>query len=251
MAVQTLFAEKARAVCRGALDLLYPRLCFLCGGNADRPDRHICWDCYGLLPVHTMDERICRRCGTIPAGEVSADFLCDACARRRPCFGMARAATPFRGGVRVLLHSFKYNGATWLCEDLVDLLEGSARAHYDVDALDMIVPVPLHTGRLRKRGYNQAGLMAAALARRLRVAARGNMLRRCRATRTQTHLGWAARQRNVRAAFEAPHPEWVRGRTVLLVDDVMTTGATLNEASRALLDAGAWRVWALAASRGL
>ncbi len=253
-------AAVADAVCRTCgrlsagldrlLDLFYPRICPLCDAVSDRPGRLICWRCFGRLPLHTADEAVCRRCGLAPEGHVEEDFLCDACRRAPPAFDRARAAAPFRGGIRDLLHAFKYNGATWLRADLVDFLEGALRAYYEPQLIDLVLPVPLHTGRLRRRGYNQSALLAAALARRFGIESAPRQLRRSWATPTQTRLSAPARRRNVLGAFHVPHPAWVRGRTVLVVDDVMTTGATLHETARCLKRAGAWRVWALAVARG-
>jgi ComF family protein len=232
------------------LDLIYPRLCPLCNAVSDRPGRLICWRCFARLPLHTVDEAFCRHCGLVPEGRADGQFLCDVCRRSRPAFDLARTAAPFRGGIRALLHAFKYNSATWLRADLVDFIEGALRTYYDPSQIDLVLPVPLHTGRLRRRGYNQSALLAGALARRLGLATAPAVLQRSRATPTQTRLSAPARRRNVAGAFQVVHPEWVRGRTLLLIDDVMTTGATLHEAARSLKRAGAWRVWALTVARG-
>ena len=232
------------------LDLVYPRLCPLCDAVSDRPGRLICWRCFARLPLHTVDDALCRRCGLAPEGRVDESFLCEACRRAPPAFDLARAAAPFRGGIRALLHAFKYNGATWLRADLTDFIEGALRTYYDPRLIDLVLPVPLHAGRLRRRGYNQSALLAGALARRLGLATAPAVLQRSRATPTQTRLSAPARRQNVLGAFRVAHPEWVRGRTLLVVDDVMTTGATLHEAARSLKRAGAWRVWALAVARG-
>ena len=230
-------------------DLLYPRLCPVCGAPSDRPGRLICWTCFARLPLHVIADGHCRRCGKIPAGAVSQDFLCDACRRVPPHFDQARTAATFRGSLRVLLHQFKYNGATWLAADLVDLLDGALQTYYDPSRIDLVLAVPLHVSRLRKRSYNQAALLARALARRRQLECRTGVIRRNWATPTQTRLGVRERLRNVHGAFGVVQSEWVRGRTVLMIDDVMTTGATLSEAARCLKAAGAWRVWALAVAR--
>ncbi|MGI6100479.1 MAG: ComF family protein [Lentisphaerae bacterium] len=232
------------------LDLVYPRICPLCSELSDRPGRLICWRCFTRLPLHTVDQPHCRHCGLVPEGEAEGQFLCDVCRRAPPAFDMARTAAPFRSGVRVLLHDFKYNSATWYRADLTDLLEGALRTYYDPAQIDFVLPVPLHAGRLRKRGYNQSALLAASLARRFGLEASTAILQRFLATPTQTHLSAAARRQNVHGAFRVVHPEWVRGRTLLVIDDVMTTGATLHEVARALKRAGAWRVWVLAVARG-
>ncbi len=231
------------------LDLFYPRVCPLCGAKSDRMDRHICWSCFSALPIHTVAQPHCVRCGKVPDGDVAADFLCDACRLSPPAFDLARTALPFRTAARDLVHLLKYKKGLWLAEDLADILEGCARAHYDVSAVDLAIPVPLSPAKLRKREYNQSALLARALARRIGTAFSDDALERIRDTPTQTHLTAAGRRANVRGAFAVPRPGLVRARTILLVDDVMTTGATLGEAAATLKAAGAWRVWALALAR--
>jgi ComF family protein len=181
---------------------------------------------------------------------LGGDFLCDLCRRAARAIDGARAAAAFRGGLRSLLHAFKYRHATWLCMDLADLLQGCVAAYYETADIDLVVPVPLHPNKQRQRTYNQSALLADILARRLGLETFGDSLRRARATPSQTRLSAAARRANVRGAFEVVRPAWVRGRSVLLVDDVMTTGATLHEAAACLKKAGAWRVWAVAVARG-
>lgn len=231
-------------------DLAFPRLCPLCGEVSDRRGRMVCWACFTRLPLHAAGSALCRICGAVPEGEVDGDFLCDVCRRERPAFDLARTAAPFRGGIRTMLHDFKYRGATWLRADLTDWLEGAFRAHLDAAPIDWVLPVPLHASRMRHRGYNQAALLASALARRFGLPTRGDVLRRNRPTPTQTRLSAGARRANVLHVFTVEQPAWVRGRTILVVDDVMTTGATLDEVARSLKRAGAWRVWALAVARG-
>ena len=231
------------------LDILYPRVCPVCGAKSDRAGRHICWSCFSALPIHTVEQPHCVRCGKVPAGAVAADFLCDACRLAPPAFDLARTALPFRGAARDLVHLLKYSNGLWLAQDLADILEGCARAHYDVNALDIVIPVPLSPAKFRKRKYNQSALLAGALAKRLGAPLADDLLERVRDTPTQTHLSASGRRANIRGAFAVPRPELVRARTVLLVDDVMTTGATLGEAAATLKAAGAWRVWALALAR--
>lgn len=171
-------------------------------------------------------------------------FTCGACRDHAPAFDSARSAAHFRDPVRSLLIDFKYHAATWLCDDLTDLLEACVSHHFRTGDFEAICPIPLHPRRLRERGYNQAGLLAAALAKRLGVPNFPDALRRIRATGTQTRLDAAQRRANAAGAF-AVRPllaPWLHGRSILVVDDVMTTGATVGDAARALKSAGARRV---------
>lgn len=155
----------------------------------------------------------------------------------------------YEGAARTLVHTLKYSRGMWLARDLGDVLEGCARASFDVGAIDTIIPVPLNAARFRKRTYNQSALLAEELSSRLGVPSPTRLLARTRHTPTQTHLTAEERRRNVAGAFAVREPLLVRGRTVLVVDDVMTTGSTLSEIAATLKAAGAWRVWALAIAR--
>lgn len=240
-------AETAGRFAVRALDFAFPRFCPACHRRSDRFARHLCSDCLAGVALH--EGAVCARCGAMPEGAVPRDFVCSACREKPPAFDMARSAAHFRGAVREMILSLKYGGATWLRDDLADLLEGCVRARFDFEAIDAVAPVPLHPSRLRKRAYNQSALLGEALAARIGADFRPNMLERVRATSTQTRLGAARRRANVRDAFAAAEPEWAAGRTVLLVDDVMTTGATLHECARILKSAGATRVWCATIAR--
>lgn len=246
--IHSLLAVLGRTGSR-LLDAVYPRVCPVCGAKSDRPGRNICWKCFSSLPLYAVDAPRCVRCGKVPEGAVEKDFLCDVCRKSPPAFDLARTAMPFRSCARDVIHTLKYKSGIWLKEDLADILEGCARAHYDVASIDLVLPVPLNQEKFRKRNYNQSALLAESLARRLALPYMPSVIRRTRFTSTQTHLSVAGRKKNVKGAFELGNPEFVRGRTVLVIDDVMTTGATLGEVASVLKAAGAWRVWALAVAR--
>jgi ComF family protein len=241
-----LLARLAERVADG----FYPRVCPAagCGAPADVPGRHLCWACRSKIELYS--EGLCTVCGHLAAGEVKHDFVCGVCRKAKPHFDRARAAGHFKGVLRESVHAFKYNDALWLRHDLVDLLQGCLAAHFRADAVDVIVPVPLHPVRQRERTYNQAALLAEELGRRLDRRWDGRALTRVRATETQTQFDAARRRANIVGAFRVASPEWVRQRCVLLVDDVMTTGATLNECARVLKKAGARVVWTVTVARG-
>lgn len=229
-------------------DGLYPRICPGCGEASDRAARHLCWDCHARIELYTQS--LCDRCGRFAEGHVGHTFICGACKAATPHFDRARAAGRFTGLLRETLHRFKYGQALWLKHDLADLLEGCLAAHFTPDAIDAVVPVPLHPVRQRERSYNQSALLAQTLAERLDRRCDTRSLVRDHQTETQTHLDAAHRRMNMLGAFRVTRPEWVRQRVVLLVDDVMTTGATLDACARVLKKAGARAVWAVTAARG-
>lgn len=229
-------------------DWFYPRVCPGCGQVSDRPGRHLCWSCFSRIELHTRS--LCERCGCFAEGHVEHAFVCGACRGTKPAFDRARSAGRFAGVLREQIHQFKYGQALWLKPDLCDLLHGCLTAHFTPEAIDAVVPVPLHPVRARERSYNQAALLARELARRIGRRYEGRALVRTHPTETQTLLDAAHRRKNVQGAFGVERPAWVRRRCVLLVDDVMTTGATLDECARVLKKAGARMVWAVTVGRG-
>jgi len=235
----------------GVIDGLYPRVCpgRGCGRLSERAGRHLCNDCRARIELYSSS--LCALCGREVEGQVRHTFVCGVCRAARPHYDRARAAGHFSGVLRDMVHAFKYDSALWLCADLTDLLEGCLTAHFHADEVDVVVPVPLHPVRQRERSYNQSALLAHELARRIDRRCDARALERVRATETQTHLNAAHRRMNMLGAFRVARPDWVRQRCVLLVDDVMTTGATLDECARVLKKAGARTVWAVTAGRGV
>lgn len=229
-----------------ALDLVFPPLCPVCDGmlGAGRRDPlcGACWEGF---------ERIappwCRCCGA-PLG---IEGLCGACRGRRPGFAYARAAVLYGGLVREAIHAFKFGGRRGMANPLGDLLAGLGLSALPGAAPDVLVPVPLHPRRARERGYDQALLLARRLERAWSVPVVADALLRAVPTQPQTDLDAAARRRNVRDAFAVRRPELIADRHVVLVDDVLTTGATAGECARSLYRAGAAAVGVLTVARAL
>jgi competence protein ComFC len=231
-----------------ALDLVYPRLCGACGRTVGEDERHVCWDCLARLEILTPP--FCSRCGDPVDGAVDGPFVCAWCRSSAPHFELARSAARHRGPLKALIHGFKYLQATHVEGDLAMLLVACVRTHYPKVPFDAVTFVPLHPARERERSYNQAHLLARRLAGHLGLPLMPRGLRRIRATGTQTHLKAHERRTNVRGAFAAVDAAWTEGRRLLLVDDVMTTGATVDEVSRVLKEAGAAGVYVVTVARG-
>ena len=241
-----------------ALDLVFPPFCPVCAqrlGSARRDP--LCGDCWaGLERVSTPG---CAVCGLAfvgfagpsePTGGAAATGrgTCGACRRRRPAFAYARAAAHYGDHARGALHAFKFGGRRALAAPLGDLLAELGPA-LPLPAVDLMVPVPLHPRRERERGFNQSWLLARRVAAAWGITAREDVLTRRVATAPQTALGAEARQANVAGAFRVRRPELVAGRHVLLVDDIMTTGATAGACARALREAGAATVGVVTVAR--
>ena len=230
------------------LDWLYPRKCPGCGASSDRDGRHWCWSCFRKIALFPQQGG-CDCCGQRTEGDVTHRFICGACLARRPHFDQARAAADFTSTLREQVLAFKYQGALWMRQDLCDVLEGALNAHFRPAEIDVVVPVPLHRLRQRARSFNQSALLAETLAKRIDRRCDTQSLARIRETGQQTKLNAARRWENIAGAFEVKRPEWVAQRRILLVDDVMTTGATLDECARVLKRAGAHTVWAVTLAR--
>ncbi len=216
---------------------LLPAHCLLCRGRA-RPPFELCPGCIADLP---RPAAICPRCGA-PA---SAARLCGHCQRQPPSFHRARAAYLYAPPVDYLLHALKYRGQLAVARTLGELLYATLQDELRVMP-DRVVPIPLHPTRLRSRGFNQAAELARRVARRADLILDTRCVARTRATAPQTQLSERARRGNVRNAFRVV--AHVAGERILLIDDVMTTGNTVNEVARALVAAGAQRidVWTVA-----
>jgi ComF family protein len=179
------------------------------------------------------------------------DHLCGECLRQPGPIDKARAAAIHTGPLPAVIHSLKYRRRLQLARPLGRLLAAAFAHHWQPGEIDAVLPVPLHPRRMRQRGFNQTYLLLRRGWKNggaLPPVARG-LLQRWRATPPQTGLERAARLENTRGAFRVPLPQTVAGRSLLLVDDVRTTGATAAACAGALLAAGARRVDLLTLSR--
>lgn len=239
-----------------AVDLVFPPFCPLCATRLGPGRRDpLCAGCWERL------ERIvspcCRLCGApfgvFAAGEGSepslpGGSLCGACRAARPPWAYARAALHYGDCARDALHALKFGGRRALAAPLADLM-AELGPTLPLTVVDVVVPVPLHPRRERERGFNQSWLLARRLGAAWGLAARTDVLARRVATAAQTELGAAARRANVRDAFTVRRPELVAGRHVLLVDDVLTTGATAAACAVALRVGGAATVGVVTVAR--
>ncbi len=237
-----------RSAMSGAIDLIYPRFCAVCDGSVEYGLRYLCWDC--LANVDKVQPPFCSVCGDPVDGMIGHEYICSWCSERRPYFDVARSAVRYCGGMKKIMHAFKYENASYLSKDLASLLVACVDTHYSNACFDAVVFVPLHASKERNRTYNQSYLLAKDLASKMGLPVVSTCLKRVRETKTQT--GMSARQRmwNVRDAFDVKWSEWVEGRRFLMVDDVMTTGATVDECAKVLKQAGAAGVSVITVARG-
>jgi ComF family protein len=229
-------------------DLLFPRACTGCGAPAPEASRYFCWDCLSSLAV--IRPPFCRLCGDPADGALEGDYLCAGCLSHPPAFDLARSAMRYRGMLQNALQDFKYNGATWLSRDFAMFLMACLQTHYADIPIDTLTYVPLFPAKERTRSYNQSCLLARDLSARLHGPAVKRLLVKLRPTQTQTHLTAPRRRANVRDSFAISEESAVAGQRLLLIDDVMTTGATVHECARMLKLAGAAKVYVLTVARG-
>ncbi len=231
-----------------AVDFVLPPRCPATGDIVDAPGMisSAAWD-----RLRFIADPLCACCG-LPFGfdgAAGADSLCLSCLRERPLFFAARAAVAYDDGSRELILRFKHGDQTHVVHSFIPWLRRAGRDML-ADA-DMLLPVPLHRGRLLRRRYNQSALIAAALARDTGLPWLPDALRRTKATAVQGKMNAHARHLNVKRAF-AVSPQsvaQVAGRKIVLVDDVFTTGATVSECTKTLLAAGAAKVSVLTIAR--
>ncbi len=240
--------KKIAAWIAGGIDVLYPRVCPGCGREAGETGRYVCWDCLSRMPF--VSHPFCSRCGQPVAGKVDRAYECSLCHADPPAFARARVAARFEDPTRGMLHDLKYGGATWLAPDLAEWLAVAVRAFFADCRIDALTAVPLYPGRYRMRGYNQADLLARHAGRLLGIPVLPDIVARAKDTRSQTGLTASERKSNVHRAFTVPRPDRVSGLAILCIDDVMTTGATLNACASVLKRAGASCVYAAAVARG-
>jgi ComF family protein len=231
---------------QSAVSLLYPPLCTICGGSI-RAGKYLCDQCE--IKAVRIFAPFCEKCSEPFEGAITSAFTCANCAHRKIYFDAAVAAYRGRGIVREVIHEFKYGRqihlrhliARWLSAALED--ERLCGGRFDV-----IIPVPLHPTRQRERGFNQAAVLAELLGAQTSLPVKP-LLERTRYTTTQTALDRSERMENLHNAFRLRKNADVRGLRVLLIDDVLTTGSTLNECARVLKRAGAFSVHAAMAAR--
>jgi len=219
------------------LDVLFPPRCVACGEQG----AFLCHACVAAMP-----RALPPRCPLCWQPERRGE-MCGRCAQARPVFEGARTLYLFEGPVREAVHALKYNHLSALARPMGEMMA----AYLEAEALpvDLVVPVPLFGRRERLRGYNQSALLGREVARLCGLPlAEGGLARRRDTAPQARSVDAEARRRNVAGAFVADG-RWVEGRRVLLIDDVMTTGATLDACAQGLRQAGAASVWALTFAR--
>jgi len=231
---------------KGLRDILYPRICLVCRNkiNALSIGELVCFKCWGQIKKNLPP--FCRICGRTLNKDDPGKHLCSGCIKHPLHFDRAFSPCVYDGPIKELIHQFKYQKKDYLGPLIAGFMVEFIREYkIPIDSLDLVIPVPLHPARLREREFNQALILSDRIAKAYSKKVLKDNLVRCRHTRTQTDLKDQQRFNNVKASFAVRDPGTIRGKSILLIDDVMTTGATSSEAAFALKNAGADKVLVL------
>lgn len=233
------------------LNMIYPPVCAVCQNKigADTRLLAVCAAC--LQKVKANPAPYCEKCGRSLRNLAQGLKVCSECAGRDFYYQRAWAGFIYEGVIKEALHLLKYSKRFSLINTFGRLLAGFLRDNPQIiNGVDAVAAVPLHHVRFRERGFNQAAALAGAVVREFGVADLSPCLRRKIATRPQSELDKNQRGANVRGTFEVISPQAARGENILIVDDLFTTGATLNECARVLKKCGAAGISCLAFARG-
>ena len=236
-----------RGFIKGLVEIIYPRICLICKINLkgiSNIDNLICSQCWHKLKRNMPP--FCRSCGRQLKKINFTQHICSGCVRKKLNFDRAFSPCVYEGVAKELIHQFKYKGKDYLGNTLGRLMVEFIREYnLPMDYIDFIVPMPLHKTRLREREFNQAEILASCIAKDFKNSLLNHNLIRHRPTKTQTELEEKERFLNVKGSFLLKDGECLKGKNILLVDDVLTTAATSSEAAYALKQARANIVFVL------
>ncbi len=231
------------------MNFVYPPVCQICGSErADAAQGFVCDTC--RRKVRWIVPPYCEKCGQPFEGEITATFDCANCQDVKFHFRFARSAMEANDLVLDIIHRYKYSGGLWFENFLADALIHQAGPALAAEKWDLIVPIPLHHVKERERQFNQAERLARRLGRAAGLPVNVHLVKRVKSTATQTLLGRRERARNVQAAFAARPGAKLNGEKVVLLDDVLTTGATTSACAKALRKAGAGDICVWTVARG-
>jgi ComF family protein len=230
--------------------VFFPTHCVVCQTLVESiSDGAVCPACWAA--IRPFGPIVCARCGygfasaIVPAGHP----LCGSCRRQLFDFDFSRACAPFEDPLKEIIHHFKYRSRRGLARPLAQRLVEAFQVHAEEFDVELVLPVPLHKSRQRERGFNQALELARHFCREVKLPLEASLIERIRPTKIQAGLSRRERRMNVEGAFQLTQPRKADGRKILLLDDVFTTGATLNECAKILKRAGASRVCVLTLAR--
>lgn len=233
---------------KAMLNLVYPALCKVCSGKTDESGRNICCGC-----AKKIKERLppfCLKCGRQLKGCPELMDMCPDCKKNAPYFDRAWSACYYDELLKNLIHDFKYSRITSLSSDFSNIIINFMIKYGIGKDSHIILSIPMHPGRLFKREINHSDIMARDLGKKLGISYSGKTLRKIKDTPPQSKLKRDGRIKNLRSSFSVNNDSLIYNKNVLLVDDLFTTGSTVNECARILKGSGARSVEVITLARG-
>ncbi len=225
------------------------------GAFGDVLSPYVCASCIG--DIKTVSPPYCEKCGLMFMSRKGENHVCENCMKAEHFFSAARSCGVYEGPLMEAVHKFKYLHKTRMAEPFSLIMFQMLTRVYDIAGIDIVAPVPLHIKKMRRRGFNQAYLLIQPWPlfaqiygidiSHIQIAR--EILVKTRETPSQVGMTRAQRAKNIKGVFSAANEDRIRGRSILLVDDVLTTGATMNECARTLINKGASRVLAMTLAR--
>lgn len=232
------------------LDLIYPRYCVICFKNIIDLDLwYLCGECREKIEVIGND--VCLKCGMPQGAFIGKLKECSYCHRKNFSFREVVVCAKYTGIMEELIKKFKFSKYKFLATNLGKLLAERLKEREFISSVDYIVPVPLHHSDLRERNFNQSDLIARVISKELNIPCRSDILIKFRKTKKQVGLGYEERKTNLNGAFQVVSNEVVKTKNILVVDDVFTTGSTVQEITRTLHKAGAKKVYVAVLARAV
>jgi competence protein ComFC len=233
---------------RALTNLFYPAVCRICSEKINEFDRNICAYC-----VKKIKERIppfCVKCGRQLEGEPELIAACPDCRKHAPYFDRAWSACHYDEPLKSLIHDFKYKKVSSLSTDFTALIIDFMKKYNVGKDCQMILSIPMHSNRLFKREINHSDILAQNLGKKINIPCSLSTLKKTKDTLFQSKLKREARIKNLRSSFSLKNSSIIRDKNILLIDDLFTTGSTVNECSRLLKNSGAKRVEVITLARG-
>lgn len=240
----TTLLKKPVSLFKAFLDIVLPPVCYVCG----KP----CSGKYGLCEmclekIRRITPPACAKCGRKLHSDVS---ICGDCSVKNSYIEKGWCACYYEGSIKECIHLFKYNGYLGLVDIFRDITLDSVKRNVEVKDADIIVPVPIYSTKKRERAYNHAEVIARAISKNISIPVDSRNLKKIRWTKSQSELDRQKRLENVKGSFIVVDKNAFLDKNVILVDDVYTTGATINECAKTLKNAGVNKVYFLALARG-
>jgi len=230
------------------LDLIYPPRCIFCEDIIPiEEERAICKNCKNIISF--VKGKVCQKCGKLLEDDMSKDVCID-CIKNTQYYDKGLALFVYEGLVRDMIYRFKYGGHKEYAKYLGEFLSEKIRKERLEEKIDLIIPIPIHSNRRKKRGYNQCEELAKVISKKLNIPMNASVLIRKKETKPQSGLSFTQRKNNMKDAFELKNTFDIYHKNILLIDDIYTTGATINSCSKLLKKKNANEVYFLTLSIG-